>query len=76
MIKITIRFLSNEIRADGLKIIVHKKLCTSQQSCTVKKVSSTLEQELQLSILKKAALYDKETKKKNRKKRSQLKDKK
>ena len=26
-IKITIRFLTNEIRSDGLKIIVHKKRC-------------------------------------------------
>ena len=25
-IKITVRFLSNEIRADGLKVIIHKKL--------------------------------------------------
>ena len=75
-IKITVRFLSNEIRADGLKIIVHKKLCTNQQSCTVKKVSSTLEQELQLSILKKAAIYDKETKTKKRKKRGDVKDRK
>ena len=75
-IKITVRFLSNEVRADGLKIIVHKKLCTNQQSCTVKKVSSTLEQELQLSILKKAAIYDKETKKKKRKKRGDVKDRK
>ena len=26
-IKITIRFLSNEIRADGIKVIIHKKIC-------------------------------------------------
>jgi len=75
-IKITVRFLSNEVRADGLKIIVHKKLCTNQQSCTVKKVSSTLEQELQLSILKKAAIYAKEKKNTKRKKRGDIKDRK
>ena len=33
-IKITIRFLSNEIRSDSLKIIVHKKKCSTQQSCS------------------------------------------
>ena len=29
-IKITIRFLSNEVRSDSLKIIVHKKNCSSK----------------------------------------------
>ena len=59
-IKITVRFLTNEIRSDGLKIIVHKKRCNIQQKCTVKKISSTLEQELQIAILKKAVLFEKE----------------
>jgi len=67
-IKITIRFLTNEIRSDGLKIIVHKKRCTVTQSCTVKKVTSALEQELRVAILKKAVLYDRATKEKKKKK--------
>ena len=29
-IKITVRFLSNEIRADGINVIVHKKNCVSK----------------------------------------------
>ena len=29
-LKFTIRFLSNEIRADSLKIIIHKKTCKNQ----------------------------------------------
>ena len=29
-LKILIRFMSNKIRADSLKIIVHKKVCTGQ----------------------------------------------
>ena len=62
-IKITVRFLTNEIRADGLKIIVHKKKCNIKQKCTVKKVSSALEDELQVAILKKAIIYDREIKK-------------
>ena len=68
-IKITVRFLTNEIRADGLKIIVHKKKCGIQQKCTVKKISSALEYELQVAILKKAVIFEKEYIKKNRKKR-------
>ena len=72
-IKITIRFLTNEIRADGLKIIVHKKKCNTQQKCTIKKVSSALEYELQVAILKKAVIFEQEFIKKNRKKRPEIK---
>ena len=75
-IKITVRFLTNEIRSDGLRIIVHKKRCNIQQKCTVKKISSTLEQELQVAILKKAVLFQNEYNKKNKKKykRGEIKD--
>ena len=58
-IKITIRFLTNEVRADGLRIIVHKKKCNIQQKCTVRKISSALEDELQVAILRKAAVFEK-----------------
>ena len=70
-IKITVRFLTNEIRSDGLRIIVHKKRCDIQQSCKVTKISSALEHELQVAILKKAVLFEKEynkTKKKYKRK--------
>ena len=66
-IKITVRFLTNEIRSDGLKIIVHKKRCNVQQACKITKISSTLEHELQVAILKKAILFEK-TYSKNKKK--------
>ena len=73
-IKITIRFLTNEIRADGIKVIVHKKKCNNKQKCTVAKISSALEYELQVAILKKAAIFEKEYTRKNRKKRPALRD--
>ena len=73
-IKITVRFLTNEVRSDGLKIIVHKKKCNIQQKCTVKKISSSLESELQVAILKKAAIFEREYRTKNTKKRPKLKD--
>ena len=66
-IKITVRFLTNEIRSDGIKIIVHKKRCDIQQKCSIKKISSTLEQELQVAILKKAVLFEKEYNKNKKK---------
>ena len=68
-IKITIRFLTNEIRSDGLKIIVHKKKCSVQQTCSVRKISSALEHELQVAILKKATIFEKEYMQKNKTKR-------
>ena len=66
--KITVRFLSNEIRTDGIKIIVHRRKCELNKSCRIKKISSTLETELQVAILKKAAILEKNDKK-NRKKK-------
>ena len=39
-IKITLRFLSNEIRADSLKVIVHRKKCSVNQNCAIVKIQS------------------------------------
>ena len=38
-LKITVRFLTNEIRADGIKVIVHKKKCNQQQNVFLKKLA-------------------------------------
>ena len=49
-IKITVRFLSNEIRSDSLKIIVHKKNCKNHLDCNITLYypnSSKLNSELQ-----------------------------
>ena len=74
-IKITIRFLTNEVRSDGLRIIVHKKRCSVDQNCQITKISSSLEHELQVAILKKAVLFEKEFQKGKKKfKRGDLKD--
>ena len=72
-IKITIRFLTNEVRSDGLKIIIHKKKCNLQQNCTVKKITSALENELQVAILRKAVIFEKEYTSKNKRKRPEIK---
>ena len=62
-IKITVRFLSNEVRSDSVKIIVHNKKCKTNQSCAVNEIDSNIKFELQSSILRKAALFEKELKK-------------
>ena len=66
-IKITVRFLSNEIRADGIKVIIHKKVCTKLQTCKISKITSALETEVKTAILKKATIYEKENRKKYKK---------
>ena len=64
-IKLTIRFLSNEIRSDSLKIIVHKKICKSSLNCVTNiSQSNLIKDELRSTILRKAALLQKSDKKK------------
>ena len=58
-LKITVRFMSNEIRADAIKVLVFEKSCI-QNNCKTKKIKSKLESELKLAILKKAALFEKD----------------
>ena len=65
-IKITVRFLSNEIRADGLSVIIHKRVCNKFQQCSIAKIQSTLEEEVKLAILKTATLLEKGKYEKNR----------
>ena len=55
-IKITVRFLTNEIRSDGLIVIVYKKVCKQINDCKITKIKSSLSQEIKLAILKKAAV--------------------
>ena len=59
-LKITIRFLSNEIRADGLKVIIYKKICkkNDKNNCKTVQDNTTLGQEIKLAILKKAATIE------------------
>jgi hypothetical protein len=63
-IKITLRFLSNEIRSDSVKVIVHSKVCSNQNNCKINEQKSRISEELVSSILTKASLIKKETKKK------------
>ena len=68
-LKITVRFLSNEIRSDALKISIHEKLCENNSSnCSVKKISSNLEREIKIAILKRAALLEKNARSKDKEK--------
>jgi len=54
-IKITIRFLTNEIRSDAVDVIIHKKNCDSKNNCKINKIENILNNEIKFAILKKAA---------------------
>ena len=65
-LKITVRFLTNEIRSDALDIRIHERLCNldSIYNCNTNKITSNLENEIKLAILKKAAILEKQSLKK------------
>jgi len=64
-IKISIRFLTNEIRSDALEIKIFSRKCDSNSfNCKFTDSSQNLVAELQREILKKAAIYKDEEKKK------------
>ena len=54
-IKIMVQFLSNEIRADGIKVVVYDKLCENLSNCTTNINQSSISEEIKLAILKKAS---------------------
>jgi hypothetical protein len=60
-VKITVKFLTNEIRSDALDIDIFIKECAQNSfNCSINKKNNALVAELSLSILKKAATYEKQ----------------
>ena len=69
-VKISIRFLTNEIRSDALDIKVFNKQCSiNLMNCKITQTDKVLVNEITKEILKKAALYEKEKTAKRRKAR-------
>ena len=61
LIKISIRFLTNEIRSDALDIKIFNRKCTNNlMNCKITETNKVLVTELTKEILKKAATYEKE----------------
>ena len=68
-VKIMVRFLSNEIRADGLKVTVYKKKCKLNSgilNCSTQIDNSEIGSELKLAILKKASIFKNASQKKDK----------
>jgi len=67
-IKITIRFLTNEIRSDALDLKIFYKNCDSSNKCKIIEKKGNLSKELKKEILKKAVIYQQQAKVKKDKK--------
>jgi|TARA_B110000114_G_scaffold157164_1_gene171496 hypothetical protein len=66
-IKISIRFLSNEVRSDALYIKVFNKKCVELSNCVISEKTGNIAPELKEKILKTAAIYKNEKKDKDKK---------
>ena len=64
-VKITIRFLTNEVRSDALDIKVFYKKCNQVANCKIEQKTGSLVAELKKEILNKATVYKKQNKDKN-----------
>ena len=67
-IKITVRFLSNEIRSDALDLKIFYRKCDSSNKCKIIQKEGNLSKELKKEILKKATIYQQQAKAKKDKK--------
>ena len=66
-VKISVRFLTNEVRADALDVKIFTKNCDTTVDCKITEDKGTLVLEITKSILKKAAIYEKQNRGKNKK---------
>ena len=64
-LKITIRFLSNEIRSDAIDVDVFYKKCVTPSNCSINKQDGQLKKEITKQILAKATIFKKQSKDKN-----------
>ena len=54
-----IQFLSNDIRADGILVKIYTKNCTTDNNCKTQLLETSLNAEIKIAILKRAALLKK-----------------
>lgn len=53
-IKISIKFLSNELKSSSIQIVGHKKICADNEKCLTKKLEDKFTQEIKDSIISSA----------------------
>lgn len=60
-LKISVQFLTSEIRADAIKIKIFKKNCSINENCKINEVKSNMSNDIRLAILKEAAKIETDT---------------
>jgi hypothetical protein len=65
LIKVSVRFLSNELRTSSLEIVGHKKICDDSGKCYTEKLNNKFTEEIKDSIITKARLLKIEDTKKD-----------
>jgi hypothetical protein len=65
-IKLTIKFLSNEIRSDSIEIVAHKKNCEAIDKCQTTLLGKNFSQEIKDSIVSNARILRIEDEKKKK----------
>ena len=66
-IKITVKFLSNELRSDSIQITTHKKICENDGKCTTKRLDDKFSSDIKDSIITSARSQRIEDSKKEKK---------
>ena len=67
-IKIAVRFLSNEIRSDAIKIIIHKRKCITFNNCKINTIENNTNKEIKVCNFEKSSSIRKEDLEKLKKK--------
>jgi len=65
LIKVSVRFLSNELRTSSLEIVGHKKICDDSGKCYTEKLNNKFTEEIKDYIITKARLLKIEDTKKD-----------
>lgn len=66
-IKITVNFLSNELRSDSIKIIAHRRVCEVNKKCQITKANENFSNEIKNSVIASARIMKIEEEKNNKK---------
>jgi len=64
-IKISVRFLDNELRSSSIQVLGHKKTCDQNNKCSTRKIDNNISEEIKNSIISSARLIKIEENKKD-----------
>jgi len=66
-VKVSVRFMNNEVRSDSIEVLIHKKVCDTNNKCNTTKMDRNFTSEIKDKILVSARLMKIEESKKENK---------